>query len=190
MYTIHNIPGSQYLEYVDPGNLPLFYSFAFTGFRIDAIPPKNELGLSAPVFASIIVIVIVIFSAFSVQQRQMSISLSLSKLFWRYRTETFLVSISNKVVLQVVRVVSIGFVFSLLNLLDDFIQRIGRTFLFEAADKWGSIPLLLCCNTRLAQQLNRLKLQFPSVLATLRALDAENCSISSTNIYFISLPYT
>ena len=61
-YTIHNIPGSQYLQYVDPGNVLLvLYSFVFTGFRVDvATPPKNEHGLFAPVFASIIVIVIVI----------------------------------------------------------------------------------------------------------------------------------
>ena len=42
-YTIRNIPGSQYLEYVDPGNALLgLYSFVFTGFRVDdATPPKN-----------------------------------------------------------------------------------------------------------------------------------------------------
>ena len=34
-----NIPGSQYLEYVDPGNLLLvFYSFVFTGFCVDDDP--------------------------------------------------------------------------------------------------------------------------------------------------------
>ena len=61
MYT-DNIPGSQYLEYVDPGNaLLVLYSFVFTGFRVDdATPQKIEHGLSAPVFASIIVILFII----------------------------------------------------------------------------------------------------------------------------------
>ena len=52
-----------------------------------------------------------------------------------------------------------GFLCDILNLQFDFIQRISHTFLFEAADKWSAIPLLLCCNTRLAQ-LRRLKFQF------------------------------
>ena len=62
LYTIHNIPGSQYLEYVGPGNVLLVLSsFLFTGFRVDvATPPKIEHGLFAPVSASVIVIVIVI----------------------------------------------------------------------------------------------------------------------------------
>ena len=60
-HTIHNIPGSQYLEYVDPGNVLLvLYSFVFTGFRVDDATLKKKNGLFAPVFASIIVIVIVI----------------------------------------------------------------------------------------------------------------------------------
>ena len=53
----------------------------------------------------------------------------------------------------------------------------------------SAIPLLLCCNTRLAQ-LKRLRLQFQSVLATLRGFDAEKCSISWTNIYFIPVSYS
>ena len=66
-----------------------------------------------------------------------------------------------------------------------------KLFLLEAADKWSAIrvPLLLFCNTRLAQ-LRRLKFQFQSVLATLRAFDAEKCSISCTNIYFIPVSYS
>ena len=60
-YTIRNIPGSQYLEYVDPGNVLLvLYSFVFTGFRVDDATLKKKNGLFAPVFASIIFIVIVI----------------------------------------------------------------------------------------------------------------------------------
>ena len=52
MYTVHNIPGSQYLEYVDPVNfLLVLCSFVFTGFRVDhATPPQSEHGLFAPVF--------------------------------------------------------------------------------------------------------------------------------------------
>ena len=67
MYTMHNIPGSQYLEYLGPGNLLLgLYSFAFTasirtGSRVDDATPKNtNMGVFAPAFASIIVVVIVI----------------------------------------------------------------------------------------------------------------------------------
>ena len=81
-----------------------------------------------------------------------------------------------------------GFLFGLLNLQFDFIQRISQTFLFQAADKWSVIPLLLCCNTRLAQ-LRRLRFQFQPVLATLRAFDAEKCYISCTNIYSIPGSY-
>ena len=82
-----------------------------------------------------------------------------------------------------------GFLFGLLNLQFDFIQRIRKTFLLEAADKWSALRLLLCCNTRLAQ-LRRLRLQFQSVLATLRAFDAEKCAIFCTNIYFIPVSYS
>ena len=43
MHTIHNIPGSQYLEYVDPGNVLLvLYSFVFTGSRVDDTTPKQD----------------------------------------------------------------------------------------------------------------------------------------------------
>ena len=52
-----------------------------------------------------------------------------------------------------------GFLFGLLKLQFDCIQRIGQTFLLDAADKWSAIPLILCCNTRLAQ-LGRLRFQF------------------------------
>ena len=54
---------------------------------------------------------------------------------------------------------SLGFLFGLLNLPFDFIQRIRQSFLLEAADKRSAIPLLLCCNTHLAQ-LRRLRFQF------------------------------
>ena len=58
MYTFHNIPGTQYVEYVDPGNL-LLYSFVFTGSRVDDATPKKYVhDLFGPVFAYIIVIVI------------------------------------------------------------------------------------------------------------------------------------
>ena len=75
--------------------------------------------------------------------------------------------------LQVVRVVVHGIfirpselaILILYNAFDNF-------FLLEAADKWSTIPLLLCRNARLAQ-LRRLRLQFQSVFATLRAFDAE-----------------
>ena len=73
----------------------------------------------------------------------------------------------------------------------DFIQRIWQTFLLEAADKWSAIPLLLCCNTRLAQ-LRRLRFQFqvkPS-LPHYALLMRKNVPISScTNIYFIPVSY-
>ena len=82
-----------------------------------------------------------------------------------------------------------GFSFGLLNLQFDFIERIEQTFILEAADKWSDIPLLPCCNTRLAQ-LRRLRCQFQSVLATLHALDAEKYSISCTIIYFIPVSYS
>ena len=82
-----------------------------------------------------------------------------------------------------------GFLFGLLTLQFDFIQRIWQTFLLETADKWSAIPLLLCCNTRLAY-LRRLRFQFQSVLATPRAFDAEKYSISCTNIYFIPVSYS
>ena len=68
------------------------------------------------------------------------------------------------------------FLFGLLNLQFDRIQRIWQTFLSEAADKWSDIPLLLCCIMRVAQ-LRRLRLQFQSVLVTLPAFDAEKRSI-------------
>ena len=70
LYLVHNITGSQYLEYVAPGTLLLAgFVSNFTGFRLDyATPKKFERGLFAPVFASIIVIVIVIdFLGFSVR---------------------------------------------------------------------------------------------------------------------------
>ena len=42
MYTIHNIPGSQYLGYDDPGNFQLvLYSFVLTGSRVDEATPKT-----------------------------------------------------------------------------------------------------------------------------------------------------
>ena len=81
-------------------------------------------------------------------------------------------------------------VFGLLNLQFDFIQRIiWQTFLLKAADNWNAVPLLLCCNTRLAE-LRWLRLQFQSVLATLRAFDAEKCSVSCANIFFFSVSYS
>ena len=45
-YTIRNIPGSQYLEYVDPGNVLLvMYSSVFTCFGVDvATPQKLNMG--------------------------------------------------------------------------------------------------------------------------------------------------
>ena len=82
-----------------------------------------------------------------------------------------------------------GFLFVLLNLQFDFIQRIWQTLLLEAADKWSAIPLLLCCNTRL-EQLTGLRLRFQSVLATLRAFDVEKCPISCTNMYFVPVSYS
>ena len=69
-YLVYLEGNTSYLEYVDPGNVLLvLYSFAFTGFRVDVVTlQKIEHGLSAPVFASIIVIVIVIdFLGFSVR---------------------------------------------------------------------------------------------------------------------------
>ena len=63
------------------------------------------------------------------------------------------------VMLQVIRIVVHGFLFGLLILQFDFIKRILQTFLLEAADKWNAIPLLPCCNTRLAQ-LRRLRFPF------------------------------
>ena len=51
-YTIHNIPGSQYLEYLDPGNLLLLYSFVLAGSHVgDATPQKYEHGLYGPVLS-------------------------------------------------------------------------------------------------------------------------------------------
>ena len=42
MHTIHNIPGSQYLEHVDPGSiLQVLYSFVFTGSRVGDVTPKK-----------------------------------------------------------------------------------------------------------------------------------------------------
>ena len=55
MYTIHHIPGSQYLEYNGPWNILLaLYSLVFSGYlrtgsRVDdPTSNKNEHGLFAP----------------------------------------------------------------------------------------------------------------------------------------------
>ena len=48
-YTIHDITGSQYQEFVDPGNVLLvLYPFVFMGFCVITRPPKNlNMGLFA-----------------------------------------------------------------------------------------------------------------------------------------------
>ena len=61
MYTKHDVPGNQYLEYViDPGNLLLvLYTLHLRVLVLTTrLPNLVSTGLLAPVFASVIVIVV------------------------------------------------------------------------------------------------------------------------------------
>ena len=82
-----------------------------------------------------------------------------------------------------------GFLFGLLNLQFDFIQRIRQTFLLEANDKWSAI-VYPCYYAATRAQLRRLRLQFQSVLATLRVMMRKNTHLLHQHLFYPGITYS